>query len=174
VLLLFTTKFRASVSLLSVLLWRFPLLAVSGLFRIMVWAKDPQLDAHVALRALGASAMGIVFLVIAKGTIGAAYGILFGDVVALALYARRALPSLGRLDLDDCGWLTRLVLGLGMAGGVGWVFRQGSGLARIGAALLAWGAASLITDLPYIQRLWCEVRNERREATCISQPDVLI
>jgi O-antigen/teichoic acid export membrane protein len=173
VILLFTAKFRASVTLLSVLLWRFPLLALSGVFRLVVWAKDPQLDAHVALVALGASAMGIVFLVTATGTIGATYGILIGDVVALIFYAWRALPSLGRVDLDDYGWLTRLVLGLGMVAGIGWVFRRGSGLARIGAALLGWGTASLIADLPYIQRLWREMREEGREATHFGQSDVL-
>jgi O-antigen/teichoic acid export membrane protein len=157
VLLLFTEKFQASVPVFAVLVWRFPLAAASGLFRTALWARSPGGDARTALQVLALTVVLLVVFAGHAGAIGAAYGMLLGDALALALYAGRAAAP-AALAFVRRDWLARLGLATGVAGGLVLVLPRDAGVAAIAGALAAWAAASLVVDLPLLRRLWHEAR----------------
>lgn len=159
--LLFTDKFRASASLFGVLLWRFPLAAVSGLFRTLVWIERPAADARFAIQSLAVSILAILVLVTSLGTFGAAVGMLLGDATLLALYLRGARAHLEGVGLGDARTVARLALAGALAAAFAWRVRGAAPPVAIAGALVTWGAASLVANLPYARRLWHELQPAR-------------
>ncbi len=110
--LLFTDALAGSVPFFVMLLWRFPLHAVSGFFRNVIWAQEPALDARIATWGLAASASLVVLGTLLLGTFGAAAGIVLGDFATLGMLVVVAGPSLPPSRVLERAWAGRLALAL--------------------------------------------------------------
>jgi O-antigen/teichoic acid export membrane protein len=153
---LFTDGFADAVPVLVVLLWRLPLLAVEGVYRTVLWARSPEADARTSVTALAVMVALLLAVAPAGGPLAAAWAMLAGDVVALALYARAVGPAaIGRDAAVRIGLTTAAAAGLMLL-----VPRDG-GLLAIAAALAVWAAAVVVGNRPHLRRLAGDLRAGR-------------
>jgi len=83
---------------MALLLWRMPLSTMYGLSRSLVWAQSPARDARIAVQVLVSTAVVLVAMTAAFGTMGAVAGMLCSDAIAVIAYARHAgMERVGRL-----------------------------------------------------------------------------
>jgi O-antigen/teichoic acid export membrane protein len=150
---LFTDRFADAVPVLMVLVWRLPLLAAEGGYRTVLWARSPEADARTSIAALAVMVAIVAAAAPAGGPLGVACGMLAGDAVALALYARAAGPAGGERVA-----LARIGLTAVAAAALLLLVPRDAGPATIAAALAVWTGAIVAGDLPYVQRMARELR----------------
>ncbi len=156
---LFTGEYQASIPLFEILLWKVPLVALSSLFRTLVWAREPRLDTRLATLGLLASIVAVVLGITWAGTRGAAFGILVGEGVLLVLYAKAAIPSVNPRALLSAQAGLALAAALALVGAVALGTRGMSAERSIGVALLAAPVTAALANLSFARRLWREMRD---------------
>lgn len=160
--LLFGEAFGDSGPLLQILIWKALLVAVGGLYRNVVLARQPSLEMRVMMVGFAVTAAAILALVPTFGVRGAAFGTLVGEATLLAGYVLAVRHQVTLFPRFGGAWLARLAAGLGL---VVLAARLGSGeaeLLRIAGVLTAGGIAAALVDLHIAQRLWRELRGSQR------------
>lgn len=100
-----------SAPLMSILVWRLPLGAITLVHRNVVWAVAPASDGRVAGVGFGIMAVLVSAGATAHGAAGCAVGMLAAEAILLALYARAARAHV-RLPLaGHMGWVARVAIG---------------------------------------------------------------
>ena len=92
---LFGEPYRAAAPFLAILVWKIPLMAVAGLYRNVVWAARPALEARLSMAGAGLTVVAAVIATVAVGAIGCAVAMVAGEALLLVLYvgAARSHPS---------------------------------------------------------------------------------
>jgi len=162
IILLFTEKFSAAADLLPILLLRFPIVAVSGLMRNLVWIGRPDAAARVAVQGLVTALVAVAVLVPVLGARGAAYGMVLADVLVFALYTASARSWLEPSRWLDWPWLARLAAVMAAIGALSPTIADADPVVAIVAALATWTMATLLVNYPFVRRLQDELRARGR------------
>jgi len=157
---LFTDRFLDVAPLLAVLVWRLPLLAASGVFRTVLWARNPASDARIAIQILVATVVLLLIVAPAGGATAVAWAVLGGDLIALVLYVR----ATGPIAATRVGGPAAIRIGLAaaVALGVMLLVPHAAGFVTLAAAIAVWAATTLVADLPYLRRVATELRGTVR------------
>jgi O-antigen/teichoic acid export membrane protein len=155
VLALFTERYREASPLLGVLVWRLPLMAAGGVYRTVLWAKNPGADARVSVQVVTMTFVALLAVAGTAGATGVAWTMLAGDAIGLVLNRRAGRPRAGMRVRPEA--VVRLGAASALAGGLMLVVPRHAGIATVAGALVAWTVSTLVADLPYARRLVAEL-----------------
>lgn len=137
---------------MAILLWRAPAAALSGLYRMVLWAEAPRLEAKNSVIATTICVTLLFLLTPLVGATGAALSMLIGEIMLAVLYAWAARSLVGRLHLDRRWMCIQGASLLGLAGWSYWV--QGQGVwTTILSAVVAGSLCGFIPLIPQIPAL---------------------
>jgi O-antigen/teichoic acid export membrane protein len=155
VLALFTERYREASPLLGVLVWRLPLMAAGGVYRTVLWAKNPGADARVSVQVVTMTFVALLAVAGTAGATGVAWAMLAGDAIGLVLNRHAGRPRTGMRVRPEA--VVRLGVASALAGGLMLVVPRHAGMATVAGALVAWTVSTLVADLPYARRLVVEL-----------------
>src|SRR6185503_18914667 len=155
VLALFTERYREASPLLGLLVWRLPLMAVGGVYRTMLWAKNPGADARVSVQIVTLTFVALLAVAGTLGPTGVAWTMLAGDALGLVLNLYAGRPYAGMRVRPEA--LARLGIGSALAGCLMLAVPRHAGIVSVAGALVVWTVSTLVADLPYARRLVVEL-----------------
>lgn len=155
---LFGAPYGAAAGWMAVLALRPLLGGVAGLFRNVLWASNERrVEARAAVASALLTGCAVVALSWQLGPVGAAWGMVLGEAILVALYALAARPHLGPLGLPR-SWL--LLQGGSIVALLAWTrspLPEDPWLA-MAAAIAAGGVGATLPLLPWIRSLLDDLR----------------
>lgn len=150
---LFGDAYRVASPFMLVLAWKIPLTALSGIYRNVVWASSPSLEAVLSVSGSGITVLAAVLATLAYGPLGCAFAMVGGEVVLLGLYlwgARGHRYGFGPwLRL----WLPLQLVALCGIWAWSWWLPVGNDWLVMGSAIAVGAAAGLLPLLPWANDL---------------------
>ncbi len=146
---LFGDPYRAAAPFMAVLVWKIPLSAVSGLYRNVVWASRPALEAPLSVTGSALTIVAAVSATLAFGPLGCAWAMVGGEALLLCLYGWGARGHPNGLGSWLRLWLPLQVVAVLGIGGWLWWLPAGSDWLVMGSAIIVGAAAGVLPLLPW-------------------------
>ncbi len=155
---LFGEPYRAAATFMVVLVWRIPLTALSGLYRNVVWASRPGLEARLSMLGSAVTVTAAIAATLVFGPLGCAWAMVGGEATLLALYLWGARGHAYGLGSWVRVWLPRQALALaGIALWSWWMPSHGDPVI-MASAVAVGAAAGVFPLLPWLPELRAALR----------------